>query len=262
MIKYWSTLITVSGISLSAKLSSLHSNKRRVKLVRFSKQKSVYFFFLSWMQLRTNNWFQTETYFILFEEMEVPICRMTCLSAQILLHRKSPPIMMAASEIAFFSPPIWTQSSKRLHFLQTLGSCWYCFVCFPSEKLSPFFTVNICHKKYFLWDLICVLSCLCLFIYFGICLFARSLFAQVEEINVGWMKRKRVEIYLATLTSANFRCILLPSTWALFTSKMKWNYVIWHFPQGIMWKLDGKRFDNLDLSPSCFCHIFSCFSGC
>lgn len=148
MIKYWSTLITVSGISPSAKLSSLHGKKRSVKLVQASKQKSVYFFFfLSWMQLRTNDWFQTETYFILFVEMEVPICRMTCLSAQILQHRKSPPIMMAASEIAFFSPQFEPKAGKDYIFSKTLGSRWYCFLCFPSEKLFPFFSVNICHKN-------------------------------------------------------------------------------------------------------------------
>lgn len=178
MIKYWSTLITVSGISLSAKLSSLHGNKGRVKLVRFSKQKSVYIFFMSWMQLRTNNWFQTETYFILFEEMEVPICRMTCLSSQILLHRKSPPIMMAASEIAFFLPQFEPKEGKDYIFSKTLGSCWYCFLCFPSEKLFPFFSVNICHKNlssgiwsvyfpayviiiYFLWNMLVCTHIIC-----------------------------------------------------------------------------------------------------
>lgn len=147
MIKYWSMLITVSGISLSAKLSSLHGTKKRVKMVRFSKQKSFSVFFLSWMQLRTNNWFQTETYFILFEEMEVPICRMTCLSSQILLHRKSPPIMMAASEIAFFLPQFEPKAVKDYILSKILGCRWYCFLCFPSEKLFPFFSVNICHKN-------------------------------------------------------------------------------------------------------------------
>lgn len=100
MIKYWWTLIPVSTISLSAKLSSLCSNKRRVKLVILQRQKLG--FFLCWMQLRTNNWFQTNTYFIHLGGMKVPVCRMTCLSPQILLHRKSLPILMTVSEIVFF----------------------------------------------------------------------------------------------------------------------------------------------------------------
>lgn len=85
MIKYWSPLITVSGFSLLAKLSS--RNKRRVKTGDSYKAKIsfLFFLFLSQMQPRTNNWFLTEEYFIHFRDMEVPIYSMTCLSPQILL---------------------------------------------------------------------------------------------------------------------------------------------------------------------------------
>lgn len=182
MIKYWSTLITVSGISPSAKLSSLHGNKRRVKLVRASKQKSVYFFFfLSWMQLRTNNWFQTETYFILFEEMEVPICRMTCLSAQILLHRKSPPIMMAASEIAFFSPNLNPKQEKITFSPKPLGLVDIVSFVFLPKSFSLFSVSTFATKIFPLGFDLCTF--LLMFIYFY---FIWNMRVCTHTICTGW----------------------------------------------------------------------------
>lgn len=47
----------------------------------------------------------------------------------------------------FFSPPIWTQSRKRLHFLQNPWVLLILFPLFSFRKAFPFFSVNICHKN-------------------------------------------------------------------------------------------------------------------
>lgn len=114
------------------------------------KAKIGLIFFLPWKTLRTNNWFQIETHFIYFWDMEVPIWRMTCLSPQILLHRKSPPITMAASEIVFFFlTQFEPKAGKDYIFTKTLGSCLNCYLCFPFEKAFPLFSVSTFATKIF-----------------------------------------------------------------------------------------------------------------
>lgn len=174
MIKYWSTLITVSGISPSAKLSSLHGNKRRVKLVRFSKQESVYFFFSVLDAIENKQLISNRDIFYTFRGNGGANLQ------DDLSERPNPPTQKIPTHNdgclwnRFFSPPIWTQSRKRLHFLQNPWVLLILFPLFSFRKAFPFVQCQHLPQKSILWDLICVLSCLCLFIFyfFGICLFA------------------------------------------------------------------------------------------
>lgn len=109
LIKNGSTLITVSGFSLSAKALSQRGNKRTMEPVTVTKAKQ----FLSVLDATENKQLISywDLYFIHCWDMGLPNYRLTCVipKSSNKAIRKSQPIPMAVSDNAL-SKAIWTQS--------------------------------------------------------------------------------------------------------------------------------------------------------
>lgn len=265
MIKYWSTLITVSGISLSAKLSSLQGNKRRAKLVTAKKVKYlfIYLFFFSVLDATENKeLISNQGIFSTFQGCggasagwPVWVPKSSYKVTQKILTHNDESLWKCP---LFVFPNLNPKQVKTALSPKPLGSYRDCFPCFPFERLSPFvFSRRIFVTKIFPegFDLCTFLLAFSLFPCFSGMLICTHRISGLEDKN-----KKQVETFcLCGHKITHFRLLCFSSTWASFTSlKGREIHVSWHFPQGTEWKLDRKSLDSLDLLPSCFCHV-SCF---